>query len=255
MNPSATETSPTHLLKGHIQNLRKTRRNQDFFFTAAARAKRGATAITAGLAGLGGIATGLSGMALDTTEEADLLEFEIYGQAVRVWVCQSVFNEGDDVEVVAEKVGEVWQGYGIFGQSDKIVALHPHCSRGRWAHYKASLKLVSIAYLTLVSGMAVVVLVVGLFHERAEVLSMVPIFAVAELLIAIVLGVVGFRISRKFMGFVRLAERVFETFGWREVKNIDLPAITKKDKAPNDPVALGVSLSRRLGKTGVMKKE
>lgn len=100
----------------------------------------GATAVAAGLAGLGGIATGLSGMAMDTTEEADLLEFDLDGKAVRAWVWVSVFNEGDEVEVVADQLGDVWQGYGIRRINDQIVALHPHCSRGRYAHYKASAK-------------------------------------------------------------------------------------------------------------------
>ncbi len=42
------------------------------------------------------------------------------------------------------------------------------------------------------------------------------------------------------MGFVRLAEGIFEGFGWKDVKNIDLPVITKKDKKPGDPAALGI---------------
>ena len=51
---------------------------------------------------------------------------------------------------------------------------------------------------------------------------------------------VTYRVSRKMMGFVRLAEGIFEGFGWKDVKNIDLPAITKKDKKPGDPAALGI---------------
>jgi hypothetical protein len=42
------------------------------------------------------------------------------------------------------------------------------------------------------------------------------------------------------MGFVKLAEGIFEGFGWRNVKSIDLPAITKRSKKPGDPAALGV---------------
>lgn len=41
------------------------------------------------------------------------------------------------------------------------------------------------------------------------------------------------------MGFVRLAEGIFERFGWIDVKNVDLPAITKRYKKPGDPGALG----------------
>lgn len=109
----------TQLLRGRVQNLRKTRCSQDFFFTRENSAKMGATAIAAGLLGLGGIATGLSATAIDTTEEADLLEFELDGKSVRAWVWLSVFDEGDEVEVVAEQWGDVWQGFGIRRVSDR----------------------------------------------------------------------------------------------------------------------------------------
>lgn len=127
MTIETTSPAPATLLRGRITNLRKTRRSQDFFFTDSDRKKMGATAIAAGLAGLGGIAVGLSGMTMDTTEEADLLAFDLDGKPVKAWVWQSVFDEGDEVEVVAEQWGDAWQGYGIRRTSDKIVALHPHC--------------------------------------------------------------------------------------------------------------------------------
>ena len=57
---------------------------------------------------------------------------------------------------------------------------------------------------------------------------------------AAIFGLIAFNISRKFMGFVRLAEGIFSGFGWKNVKNIDLPAITKKNKKPGDPRALGI---------------
>ncbi len=53
-------------------------------------------------------------------------------------------------------------------------------------------------------------------------------------------GFITYRVARKMMGFVRLAEGIFEGFGWKDVKNIDLPAITKKNKKPGDPAALGI---------------
>ena len=80
-------------------------------------------------------------MAMDTTEEADLLEFDLDGKSIRAWVWQSVFNEGDEVEVVAEQAETHWQGYGLYRPDDAIVALHPHCSRGRYAHYRAAFRI------------------------------------------------------------------------------------------------------------------
>lgn len=83
MNAIARDASPKRLLCGRILNLRKTRRSQNFFFKTADRTKMGAVAITTGLAGLGGTVTRLSGMALDTTEEVDLLEFDLDGRPAR----------------------------------------------------------------------------------------------------------------------------------------------------------------------------
>jgi hypothetical protein len=248
MSAPLANTSPTRLLRGHIQNLSKTRCNQDFFFTTSDRAKMGATAVAAGLAGLGGVATGLSGMAMDTTEEADLLEFDLDGKAVRAWVWQSVFNEGDEVEVVAELSGEVSQVYGIFRPSDKIVALHPHCSRGRYAHYRAALIIYSkfispiiIFFLALFWGMTYY-----MYGDNTNWSDIIPGLFGGIAISSLIYAVIAFRISKKFMGFVSLAEGIFKGFGWSDVKNIDLPAITKKAKKPGDPAALGVLYFRYL---------
>ena len=235
-----------HLLRGRIRNLRKIRCRRDFMFTSDDRTKMGATAVVASLAGLGGVATGLGAMAIDTTEEAELLEFELDGVMVRAWVWMSVFNEGDEVEVVAEPDGNAWLGYSVRRVSDRIVALYPHCSRGRNAHYKVSvawfLKLTGCIVLAAYLLMAAISFFSGdSFREFASfALAMVP----AMLISSTILGVIAYRISRKYLGFVRLAERVFHVFGWSDVKNIDLPAITKMSKKPDDPGALGILFFR-----------
>ncbi|PTQ90559.1 hypothetical protein C8K18_1331 [Paraburkholderia sp. GV068] len=55
-----------------------------------------------------------------------------------------------------------------------------------------------------------------------------------------ILGAIAYRMSRKFMGFVGLAEGIFQAFGWKNVRDIDLPAITKKSKTSGEPGALGI---------------
>jgi hypothetical protein len=240
----STSSAPTRLLKGQIRNLRKTRRNQDFFFTAADRAKMGATAIAAGLVGLGGVATGLSGMAMDTTEEADLLEFDLDGKPIRAWVWQSVFNEGDEVEVVAEQAETHWQGYGLYRPGDAIVALHPHCSRGRYAHYRAAFRIYLKCVVPLLIATLAMIFIVGYSIDGSKSImvfaSAFPAFMGGVVASASIFGGIAYSISRKLMGFVTLAEGIFEGFGWRNVKSIDLPAVTKKSKKPGDPAALGV---------------
>ncbi|MET3212768.1 UNVERIFIED_ORG: hypothetical protein ABIC48_000511 [Burkholderia territorii] len=240
MSTQTAEAGSSVLLRGRIKNLRRTRCNRDFVFSNADRTKMGATAVAAGLAGLGGIATGLSGMAMDTTEQADLLEFDLDGKAVRAWVWVSVFNEGDEVKVVADQLGDVWQGYGIRRISDQIIALYPHCSRGRYAHYKAAAKwwLAATGVLCIVL-MLMDVIMQSLRGEYSEIPSMLGFILLCSGGIFLVTGFIAFVILRKFMRFVKLAERIFEIFGWDDVRNIDLPAIAKKGKKPGDPGALG----------------
>lgn len=242
MTMETTSSAPARLLKGRIHNLRKTRRNQDFFFTASDRGRIGATAIVAGLAGLGGVATGLSGMAMDTTEEADLLEFELDGKPVRAWVWQSVFHEGDEVEVVAERAETHWQAYGMYRIGDEIVALHPHCSRGRYAHYRAAFRIYLKCVIPLIIVFFATIFGVGYSMDGRDLdwLGLLPMLVASALVGSIIYGIIAYRVTRKLMGFVKLAEGIFEGFGWCNVESIDLPAITKRSKKPGDPAALGV---------------
>lgn len=240
MMANTEKSSPTRLLRGHIKNLRSTRQLQEFLFTDADRTAMGATAVVAGLAGLGGVAIGLAASADDTAEEAALLEFELDGKSIRAWVWLSVFKEGDEVEIVAEPFGEIWRAFGIRRISDRIVALHPHCSRGRYAHYKATARWWLYIYSALMLVMIVLGAIMLFFDPIDNWLGIFYMYAGGGAIVAAIFGVIAFNISRKFMGFVRLAEGIFAGFGWKDVKNIDLPAITKKSKQPGEPGALGV---------------
>ncbi|MCA7941504.1 MULTISPECIES: putative type VI secretion system effector [Burkholderia] len=240
MNMDKDKVSSTVLLRGFIKNLRKTRCNHDFLFSDADRAKMGATAVAAGLVGLGGVAVGLSGMAMDTTEEADLLEFELDGKSVRAWVWSSVFTEGDEVEIVAERWGDTWQAFGIRRLSDKIVALHPHCSRGRFAHYRASFRWGGLFFAAAMIVAYFIMACFAIFKGGVPIVNLIITCTLGTLVSALGYGFITYRVARKMMGFVRLAEGIFEGFGWKDAKNIDLPAITKKGKKPGEPGALGV---------------
>ncbi len=177
---------------------------------------------------------------MDTTEEADLLEFDLEGKPVKAWVWESVFNENDEVQVVAEQWGDHWQGYGIRRIDDKIVALHPHCCRGRYAHYKVSLRIWLKVCLPLLLFMYVLTGGIAFFESLHNWMGIFQMWVLGGAGLLAILGVIGFRMSRKFMGFVSLAEGIFQGFGWSDVKNIDLPAITKKNKTSSDPGVLGV---------------
>lgn len=235
-----TQTVTTQLLHGRIANYRKTRSSQNFILTQADRNKMGGTAVAAGLLGLGGIAVGLSGMAMDTSEEADLVEFDLDGKSIKAWIWWSIFSNGDEVDVVAEKHGDVWIGYGIRRMADRVVALHPHCSRGENANYWMAVK-----YAAKITGwiLAVTYSIAAIFlffQNEGGWYGFLLSTVVVGITFFIIMMVISMNIARKLMPFVHLAEGIFRAFGWKNVKNIDLPAITKKTKRPDDPGALGV---------------
>ena len=234
------KSSPTRLLRGHIRNLLASRRSQGFLFTDGDRAAMGVTAVAAGLAGLGGVAIGLAALESDVAEDADLLEFQLDGKSIRAWVWVSVFEEGDEVEIVAEQFGRVWHPFGIRRISDRIVALHPHCCRGRYAHYKATVRWWFLIYTMMMLVMVMVMVALGAatfyFDPVDNWAGVFYMYAGGGSMGAAVFGLIAFNISRKFMRSVRLAEWIFHGFGWENVKNIDLPAITKKSKQPGGAV-------------------
>ena len=125
----------TTLLRGTIVNYQKKRQLKDFVYTAADRKATGAAAILTALTGQGAAAVaGLN--AMNVREEADFVEFELNGESVKGWLTYSPFKEGDSVEILSVREESVWNVFGIL-RDDYVLALHPRCSRGRYAHFKA----------------------------------------------------------------------------------------------------------------------
>src|ERR1700677_2604204 len=123
----------TALLRGIIAKYRKKRELKEFVYAAAGGKATGATAILAAMTGQSGAAmAGLN--AMNIREEADFVEFEINGEPVKGWLTYSPFKEGDHVEILAVREDSAWNVFGVV-RDDFVVALHPSCSRGRYAHF------------------------------------------------------------------------------------------------------------------------
>ena len=246
---SISTLGTTTLLRGTIANYRKKRQLKDFVYTSAERKATGAAAILAALTGQGGAAVaGLN--AMNVREEADFVEFELNGEHVSGWLTYSPFKEGDQVEILAEREEGGWNVFGIV-RDDCVVALHPSCSRGRYAHLKATMRWWLIISTIILMGGCFLLASVVAFDDGYRALADPSLWALflggsggGFFLIS---GLIAINQSRKYMPSVRLAERIFAGFGWKNVKSIDLPAITKKYRLPGEGLAMGM-LYFRCGK-------
>lgn len=221
------------LLRGSISGLNRSRRSHDFVLTEVQHQQVGVTAIAASAMGMGATGIGLIGMAGNADEEADWVEFELDGKQVKGWLWMMPMRNGDTVEVVAEPTGNNhYVAYAVKRDGDDLLAVYPHATAGRKVHYRKSVK----AWLWC-SFFAYLILPLFLVMQRGvgtlldkNLQSFLLVGFVSWLLIS---AVMAFRISRKLMGFVRIAEVTFKTFGWPDVENIDLRQTSKENRREN----------------------
>ncbi|MBS1159021.1 MAG: hypothetical protein H6R15_1440 [Proteobacteria bacterium] len=232
------------ILKGRIARYTKKRDVANFVFTDDDRATMGVVAIAASLAGLSGQAISTATVAASTEEEADYLEFELEGMPVKGWVWRSPFKEGDEVEVAAEWQEEHYELYAAARPIDRTLALYPHCSRASKSHWRNIQKwwLQGTSAILLLGGGMMEVYGRSFyswspfFNEKmgaVMVLSFVAFFYPMFALMAWSLG-------RKWMPFVRLSEKIFSAFGWKNSASIDLVKRSKELRRKSDPADYGV---------------
>lgn len=220
-------------LSGTIKSLKVTRDHASFVFTESDQTKMGVVAIAAAAAGMGGQAMSTAASASDMEEAADYVEFELNGQPVKGWVWRSPFNEGDTVDVAAEWQNDHYETFGIARPKDRTIALYPHCSRGQIKHFKNATKWWLIGGGAFVVGTLLLGLAVGgrdSFGSAAYVVS-IGVMAFFALM--------TYSLSRKWMPFVRVAEKVFRTLELPNPGNIDLVKSSKAQRTEQDPGEFG----------------
>ncbi|NIE62652.1 putative type VI secretion system effector [Burkholderia sp. Ax-1719] len=228
------------LLKGVISNLQRSKRSHDFVLTEVQHQQIGATAIAASALGAGAAGIGLIGMAGNSDEEADWVEFELDGKRIEGWLWMMPMRNGDQVEVVADQIGtDRYVAYAVKRESDDLLAVYPHSTAGRKVHYKKSLKIWLWSAMSLYAAVMIVLLIQqGFSFFTADTLKFVVLPGIAFWLL--ISGIMAFRISRKFMGFVKIAETIFRTFGWPDVENIDLRKTSVEARGENKLPNFGV---------------
>ena len=235
--PSTMELSK---ISGKISHYKKSREMANFFFTDRDRNIMGLAAIAGALAGAAGMAASTARDANNLREQADYIEMEINGQLAKGWVWFSPFENGDEVEVVGTQHADFFEFIAITRPKDRVIALYPHCSRGKKAHVNAVVKwsLISISFLVGILvpfAFAVVDLINGkhVFSTLAD-----SSYLYVALTMYILLGAYAFIYGRKFMMHVHAATQIFTALNLSEPEKIDLPKQTKRK--PGDPGAFGV---------------
>lgn len=224
-------------LTGTITHYRCTRTEANFVFTDSDRTALGVVAIAAGMAGLSGQAIATAANATATEEEADYVEFELEGKPIKGWVWRSPFKEGDQVEAIAEWRDDHYETAGIARSSDQTIALYPHCSRGMSRHIKNAIKWWFIGVTLLgIFSLLVAIPTFGLddfWHTAADIVVWVVIG------FYVFFGLMTISLARKWMPFVRLAQKVFVALGWPNPGDVDLVKSSKAQRKPGDPGELG----------------
>lgn len=223
-------------LSGTIRNYKVTRASANFVFTDNDWSRLGVVAIAAGIAGLSGqsISTASSASA---EEEADFVEFDLDGNPIRGWVWRSPFKEGDVVDVAAEWAVDHYEAGGIARPDDHTIALYPHCSRGRARHIKNAAKWGGLVILLILLGFEALGLTRGIDEYMNDFLSTDHLLVASIAVVFFTLVMIS--MTRKWMVFVRFAEKVFRTLGLPDPGNIDLVKSSKAQRKPNDSAEFG----------------
>ncbi|WP_146176623.1 putative type VI secretion system effector [Chromobacterium sp. Panama] len=237
-----TITAPLKLEKisGTISYYKKSREMANFFFTDRDRNIMGLSAIAGALAGAAGMAASTARDASNLREQADYIEMKINGLPAKGWVWFSPFKDGDRVELIGIKKESHFEIIAIARAKDHVIALYPHCSRGKKAHIRTVIKwwLISSSFSVGLLIPLVAIIFDFISGSKAPYLFMEAGYIYAALAIYGILGAYSLSMGKRFMMYVHAATHVFKTMGLSDPDNIDLPKRTKRK--PGDPGAFGV---------------
>jgi hypothetical protein len=221
-------------LSGKMTGYRCTRASASFVYSNSDQHKMGVVAIAAALAGMGGQAASVAGYASDIEEPAEYVEFDLDDAPVKGWVWRSPFKEGDVVDVAAEWQGDHYEAYGIARPIDKTIALYPHCSRAKGRHIKNAVKWWGIWNAVFFGAT-----LAGVFSLGGADVLREPVFFWFNGALALGFILMFISLSKQYMPFVRVAEKVFRLLGIPNAANLDLVKSSKQQRTPMDPAEFG----------------
>ena len=134
------------------------------------------------------------------------------------WLGYYKFNEGDQVEVIAEKRDDYYEVYAMLKPSEQIISLIPLCFAGRNQALKMYFWPMFIFYIVLTLLMTYLIL--GFSFENLFIGFTVTGFLFGS----------GCLIVNKnsIATHIKLAERIFTLLGWKDVSNINLLKVSRQ---------------------------
>ncbi|WP_277398537.1 putative type VI secretion system effector [Burkholderia sp. Ac-20353] len=236
------QTTQAVLLRGRVQNLRRTKTTRDFMRTEADKVATGVGAVAIGLAGMTGLATAVAISAGNSNEEVDKVSFDIGDVHVDGWLWRCPFRENDEVEVVAEQSATGATCFAVRRVDDGLIAVYPHCTIGKRAYIGKSTRIC----LTILTLWAAAMAYAFFVKMPEQSLSYQLVFTgISVLFAALLLAFFAMSGYRKDRSFIAISERMFETFGWPDPATIDLKRTSKGKKREGDGPGYGLWIFRR----------
>jgi hypothetical protein len=217
------------IIRGNIQNLEVHAGEEDFIRSEAQRTVGASAAIGLAAAGLAGPAVGAS-IAATGRDSVEFFSCTVNGERIAGRFSKVTFNDGDEVEVVAESGGEgVASAVAVRRPADRKLWMFPHCSRGRRAHRSFALRM----FIWLSGGLMVFYCgFFGIVEWRSSEPSstdMLLFFALLFGSIAVVMaGYFAIRFARTWRYFADKAETIFSALGYPDPARVDLGQDNKR---------------------------
>ncbi|WPG40841.1 putative type VI secretion system effector [Variovorax sp. EBFNA2] len=219
-------------LNGVIRDYRSTRAGASFVFDDSDKTTLGVVAVAAAAVGLSGQAVSAAASATSAEEDADYVEFQLDGQQIKGWMWRSPFKEGDEVRVAAQWSGQHYEAVGIARPSDRLIALYPHCSRSPRTHIRNAVKWWFIGVTLWLAVLAAVCLAVLGFANGVDMIAFG--FPYGAPISYAFFGLMTFSLSRKWMPFARLTEKVGRALGLPNPEGLNLVRSAKAQRKPED---------------------
>ena len=133
------------------------------------------------------------------------------------WLGYFKFNDGDLVEVVAEKHTDHYEVYAMLKPSEQIISIIPPCYAGRKHALKRYHIPLLLTYILFAMGMV-------FFLGDFTLDNLIPAFFGVGV---IYLPAILILYKNSINTHVKLAEEIFSTLNWQNIRNIDLISTSK----------------------------